>query len=438
MNSDRLTKTQWQGFGAAWLGWTFDGLDGFLYSLVALKFVQELMAGAPESEAKQRAALIQAVFLFGWAIGGAVFGRVGDRIGRTRTLTLTILTYALFTGASCLAQTWWQLMIFRFVTALGIGGEWAAGSALVSEMFAPRHRTWASPTLQSGFQVGMIAAALTTGWMSGITAEHGQRYVFIVGLIPALFTLWIRKSVPEPEEWHSARSRQEMPKISELFRKGIRHITFVTLALASTALTTIWVFFFFIPEVLKKHPEAAALSDQGKTQLVMSVTVIYALWNIAGNYFSGLVARWVGYRRYFILIFSISVFCLLYGFSGPRPLAEQILWIYVTVFFAGSVFAVFPLYIPPLFPTLLRTTGAGFSYNFGRIIAAVGTLCGAAIWGKAEARDVIHYVGFIPIVGVVAALFAPELRPDQASLHTESLPFLLPGGSYQEEEGVGG
>src|SRR5260370_75047 len=119
MESEQLTKTQWKGLTAAWLGWTFDGLDGFLYSLVALQFVKELMTGAPESEAKQKAALIQAVFLFGWAIGGAVFGRIGDRIGRTKTLALTILTYALFTGASCFAQTWWHLMIFRFITALG-------------------------------------------------------------------------------------------------------------------------------------------------------------------------------------------------------------------------------------------------------------------------------------------------------------------------------
>ena len=417
MQSDRLTKTQWKGFTAAWLGWTFDGLDGFLYSLVALQFVKELMTGAPETEAKQKAALIQAVFLFGWAIGGAVFGRIGDRIGRTKTLALTILVYAVFTGASAIAQTWWHLMIFRFITALGIGGEWAAGSALVSEMLAPKHRAWASSTLQSGFQVGMIAAALTTGWMSSITGEHGQRYVFLVGLIPALFTLWIRKAVPEPEAWHEARQNQVMPKVTDLFKKGVRHITFVTLALAATTLTTIWVFFFFVPQVIQKHPDVASLSKEQITHLVMNVTIIYALWNIAGNYCSAYLARWVGYKKFFLISFGTGMFCLLYGFNGPRPLGEQILWIYATVFFAGSVFAVFPLYIPPLFPTLLRTTGAGFCYNFGRVIAAIGTLAGAALWGKAEARDVIHAVGYMSIIGIVAALFAPELGRDQVSIH---------------------
>src|SRR5205085_81613 len=108
MQPDQVSKTQWRALAAAWLGWAFDGLDGILYSLVALQFVKELMMGSSEGEAKQKSALIQAVFLFGWAIGGAVFGRIGDRIGRTRTLTITILTYALFTGASFLAQTWWH------------------------------------------------------------------------------------------------------------------------------------------------------------------------------------------------------------------------------------------------------------------------------------------------------------------------------------------
>ncbi|MBI3721029.1 MAG: MFS transporter, partial [Fimbriimonas ginsengisoli] len=111
------------------MGWAFDGLDGFLYSLVAVPFVKELLGGASAGmpEVAKKAALIQAVFLFGWALGGAFFGRIGDKIGRTHTLTLTILTYALFTGLSFFSQAWWHLMIFRFVAALGIGGEWAAG-----------------------------------------------------------------------------------------------------------------------------------------------------------------------------------------------------------------------------------------------------------------------------------------------------------------------
>jgi MFS family permease len=128
-----LTPQQWKSGIAAWLGWLFDGLDMHLYTIIAAPFVAQLLhvASAADPLVKQKSSWIQAAFLIGWALGGAFFGRIGDRLGRSRALSLTILTYALFTGLSFLAQTWWQLMIFRFVAALGIGGEWAVGSSLL-------------------------------------------------------------------------------------------------------------------------------------------------------------------------------------------------------------------------------------------------------------------------------------------------------------------
>src|SRR4029077_1717062 len=127
----------------AWLGWLFDGLDMHLYVLVALPFVAELMQlNKTDPAVSHRSGLIQAAFLVGWALGGAFFGRVGDRIGRSRALSLTILTYALFTGLAFFAQTWWQLLILRFLAALGIGGEWAVGASLLSETWPRRWRPW--------------------------------------------------------------------------------------------------------------------------------------------------------------------------------------------------------------------------------------------------------------------------------------------------------
>src|SRR5215469_9158626 len=135
-----MTPEQWRALVAAWLGWAFDGLDGYLYVLVALPFVGSLLnKPATDPEVSVKASIIMAAFLVGWAAGGAIFGRLGDRLGRSRTLTLTILTYAVFTGLAAFVTTWWQLLIVRFIAALGIGGEWAAGSALVSEMLHRRH-----------------------------------------------------------------------------------------------------------------------------------------------------------------------------------------------------------------------------------------------------------------------------------------------------------
>src|SRR3954462_7241430 len=153
-----LSAEQWKSGLAAWLGWFFDGLDMHLYTIIAAPFVAHLLGDISTTApmVKEKSSFIQAAFLVGWALGGGFFGRIGDRLGRSRTLTLTILTYACFTGLAFFATRWWHLLIFRFLAALGIGGEWAAGSALVPETLHPRHRHWASATLQSGYMVGCI------------------------------------------------------------------------------------------------------------------------------------------------------------------------------------------------------------------------------------------------------------------------------------------
>jgi MFS family permease len=138
-----LSAQQWKSGAAAWLGWLFDGLDMYLYLLVATPFVAELLGvDQKDPQVGPYSSYIQAAFLVGWAVGGAFFGRVADRLGRSRALVLTILTYASFTGLSYFAQAWWHLLVFRFVAALGIGGEWAVGAALLSETWPRRWRPW--------------------------------------------------------------------------------------------------------------------------------------------------------------------------------------------------------------------------------------------------------------------------------------------------------
>src|SRR5438552_3056172 len=146
-----LSPAQWKSGIAAWLGWFFDGLDMHLYTLIAAPFVAELLrASSPMEQAvKDKSSWIQAAFLIGWALGGGFFGRIGDRLGRSRALALTILTYACFTGMSFFATRWWHLLIFRFMAALGIGGEWAVGSSLLSETWPRRWRCWIAAVLQT-------------------------------------------------------------------------------------------------------------------------------------------------------------------------------------------------------------------------------------------------------------------------------------------------
>src|SRR6185295_19186539 len=149
-------------------------------------------------------AYIQAAFLLGWAVGGAFFGRLGDKLGRSRALALTVLTYAICTGLCAFAQTWWQLMIFRFIAAVGIGGAWAVGASLLSETWPRAWRPWIAAVLQSGVNIGILIAAGLV-WLLKVP-PGAERWVFLIGILPALLVYWIRRHVPEPEGWKQAQA----------------------------------------------------------------------------------------------------------------------------------------------------------------------------------------------------------------------------------------
>src|SRR3974390_2513786 len=175
----QLSPRQWRAGLAAWLGWTFDGLDMHLYTLVAAPFVAELLGGLSTTnpDVGRYSSIIQGAFLLGWALGGGFFGRIGDRLGRARALSLTVLTYAAFTGLSVFSQAWWHLLIFRFLSALGIGGGRAVGASLLAETW-PRHwRPWIAAVLQTGVNVGILGAVLA----SLALATAPPRYLFVVG-----------------------------------------------------------------------------------------------------------------------------------------------------------------------------------------------------------------------------------------------------------------
>ncbi len=223
-----LSAQQWKSGAAAWLGWLFDGLDMHLYSLVALTMVAQLLGGLDtrSDRVAECSSWIQAAFLAGWALGGGFFGRIGDRLGRSFTLSLTILTYAAFTGLSYFAQTWWELLIFRFVAALGIGGEWAVGASLLSETW-PRHwRPWIAAVLQTAVNIGVLFATVAGVLLSG----YADRTLFLVGIVPALLVFWIRRQVPETDEWHAAKiSAGRQPSVLALFGPEIRRTAVLTI-----------------------------------------------------------------------------------------------------------------------------------------------------------------------------------------------------------------
>jgi MFS family permease len=402
-----LSGAQWKSGLAAWLGWLFDGLDMHLYTLVASRFVAQLLDIENTKDAKVTltSAWIQAAFLIGWALGGGFFGFIGDRLGRSRALSLTILTYALFTGWCFFAQTWWQLLIFRFVAALGIGGEWAVGAALLSETW-PRHwRPWIAAVLQTGVNLGVLLATLTVFCL----ADLKPNWVFLAGVLPAFLVFWIRRAVPEPEEWHIAKDQagQEKPSIRDLFAPGIRRITLLTVLVCTLTLTAHWAFLFWFARDLEHLPATENWSPEEKQRLVTSAWFLVIVTSIAGNFLAGYLARRIGFRN------AIAVMCLGYGlslvfvYSTPLSLTLMLLLLPVISFFHG-IFALFTMYLPPLFPTLLRTTGAGFCYNIGRIGAAFGTVFFGMVASVSDYRIALFCTGFLFFPALAATLLLPE------------------------------
>ena len=415
-----LSPRQWKSGIAAWLGWLFDGLDMHLYTLVAAPFVAQLLQVASNADplVKEKSSWIQAAFLVGWALGGGFFGRIGDRIGRSRALSLTILMYATFTGLSFFAQTWWQLLIFRFFAALGIGGEWAVGSALLSETWPKTWRPWIAAVLQSGVNIGVLFACVTVWMVAEIFSQLNQtyepRWVFLVGVLPAFLVFWIRRNVPEPEEWRTAKAaaKGNEPRLRDLFGPQILRTTLLTMAVCGAALSAWWAFMFWHAQHLRNLPELATWAVPAREQLVSKAFFLIIGVSIAGNFFCGFLAKHFGYRRSIIVMFG-GLFAAMQGaFIVPHGWqALAYFWFPAVGFFSG-VFGLFTMYLPPLFPTLLRTTGAGFCYNIGRIAAAAGTVFFGLFATVGDFRHALLYASLLLVVAITVALFLPEPKDD--------------------------
>ncbi len=411
-----LTAVEWRSGVAAWLGWMFDGLDMHLYTLVGTVFVAELLGPGFKSEdvtVAHHASWIQAAFLAGWALGGAFFGRVGDRLGRSATLSLTILTYAAFTGLSYFSQTWWQLLIFRFMAALGIGGEWAVGASLLSETWPKTWRPWLAAVLQTAVNVGVMIACVA----SYLLAALPHRTLFLVGVAPALLVLWIRYKVPETPEWHAAKraAGDRAPGIGALFGPGALRISLLTILVCSFSLTAHWAFMFWFQAQYRNllGQQGFDAAEQNRAAGIALAVVMVA--SVVGNFSAAVMAKLWGYRR------SIGLLCLLYFVVMASTYAckrenqgEMLVWLAGCGLCQG-VFALFTMYLPPLFPTLLRTTGAGFCYNIGRLFAAIGTVSFGGFASEGDFRLVLLYASVLFLPAAAIALLLPE-PPDESTV----------------------
>ena len=412
-----LSPHQWKSGAAAWLGWMFDGLELHLYTLVATPLVVQLLAvsSAADPGVKQKAALIQGAFLIGWAVGGAFFGRLGDLLGRSRALALTVLTYALCTGLCAFAQTWWQLMIFRFIAAVGIGGEWAVGASLLTETWPKNWRPWMAAVLQTGVNIGVLGGAIFVGLLMTWMPPGSERWVFLIGVIPAFLVFWIRRHVPEPEAWVKAERAvgHHNPGAGELFRGSVLSTTLRTTLVCALGLSAWWMYLFWQTQHLRKVLTDAQTPAAETTQLVSAAFFAFNFASVIGNFGAGWLAKRLGNPRAILLLFIGLGASIVGAFIVPRGFSELAwFWLPLGGFF-GGVFALFTMYLPPLFPTLLRTTGAGFCYNIGRIAAAIASIVFGWLAPVGDFRQALLWAGVLAFVAAAASWWLPEKNAEE-------------------------
>lgn len=359
-----------KALAAASLGWMLDSFDVMLYALVLAHLMQDL------SMSKGTAGLLGSLTLIASAFGGMIFGVIADRFGRTRALQASILIYSLFTAACGLSQSVAQLGIFRVFLGLGMGGEWASGAALVSETCPDEHRGKALGFMQSFWALGYATAALVT---SLIVPRWGWRAVFFVGVLPALFTLWIRAKVKEPEIWTRQRisiDKEPSTRLWSIIRGRLLGITVAVTVMNAFTMFAWWGFNLWIPGYLSlaTNQGGIGLSTRHMSSLVIFMQLGMWLGYLTFGYISDSLGRKKAYVVYLLAaavlvsIYSAIKAPLLLFFLGP-----------LVAFSGTGYFSGFGALTAELYPTRIRATAQGFTYSSGRIASAlapfaVGTL----------------------------------------------------------------
>jgi MFS family permease len=413
-----VTRYQWLVLLVAWLAWMFDAMDSTIYALVLQPALHELLRAPGDGPVTGEVigwygGIIFSTFLIGWAIGGVLFGLLADRFGRTRALVLSILVYAVFTGLAAWAQTWWQLALFRFLTALGIGGEWAAGAALVAEVWPEDKRIKAAGILQSAWAAGFFLAAI----LNLLLRNAGWRPIFVVGVAPALVTLLVFKWVKEPERWVRARAAEQpaagarRSKLVELFAPGLVRGTLTGSGLAFVAVFGLWGATNWTPTLIRALPELQDLNAAAITTRVSYATMLLNVGALAGYLSFGVLAERMGRRRAFALMCAGSLVMLPATFLTPRSYAQVLLLLPLLGFFNNGIFSGFPIYLPELYPTRVRATGAGFCFNIGRVLASAGPfVTGYLVMALGSFGRAASAVALIYLVGLLILPFAPETK----------------------------
>lgn len=404
------SRDRWMVLLAAFLGWAFDGLEQGIFPLIGRPALMEFFGDIPQPLRDQSIAAwfgyITACWLLGAACGGLGFGWLGDRIGRVRAMALSILMYSLFTGVGYFAQSAWQLALLRFIAALGMGGEWSLGVALVMECWPQDRRPLLAGCIGAAANVGILAIAVC-GVAFPVTPQS-WRWVMLAGAAPALLTFLIRLFVPESPRWQRAVKQKSSRPLREVFEPGLRRSTILAIVFASIALIGTWASVQWIPTWVDKqiHP--------GDPRAKAYAQIASALGAVACSLLAPVIAgRLSRPRTYFSLCLLSLVSCVALFWTMDTYGVGFLLMVGVVGGVTASFYGWFPLYLPELFPTRIRATGQGVSYNTGRVFATIAVLAAGHIvngFGNDYARMCGTITPIVYVLGMIVIWFAPETK----------------------------
>lgn len=397
-----INRAQWKALLAAQLGWMLDAMDVMLYAFALTAIRKEFNLSSAEAGA------LASVTLIASAVGGIMFGMIADRIGRARALVYSILAYSIFTALTATSGSVAELVLWRMLVGFGMGGEWSAGSVLVSETWPAEHRGKAIGLMQSGWAIGYILAAILSAL---ILPDFGWRVLFLFGLLPALLAAWIRRSVPEPEIWVAGKQairQSPFANLGQTFRPPHLRSALAATTIATSVLFAYWGLFTWMPTFLSTPPE------QGGAGMDIVRTSAWIIPMQIGAFFGytlfGFFADRFGRRPVFVaFLLCAALLVPVYGQLGRHETLLLILGPLIG-FFGHGYFSVFGAMLAELFPTSIRGTAQGLTYNAGRALSALAPFTIGALADHYGIGSALALTSAFFLAGAGLIFLLPETR----------------------------
>jgi MFS family permease len=412
-----LDRKQWNTLIASNLGWMFDGYETYALILTVGVALHQLLDPAQYPQIPAYAGGVIGLTLLGWGIGGMIGGILADYIGRKRTMIIAILAYSLTTGLSAFAWNWESFAVARLVVGIAIGSEWATGTSIVAELWPDKARGKAAGLMQCGLGIGFFVASLV--WLFiGKLGPDAWRTMYFIGILPALFTLWMRRGIPESPKWEkaaaerrSAKSRGERTRFTlvELFadREVRRHTIFAFLLSLTTTLTWWGISAWLPPYVASVAAKAGLPGPQWASYAGMAYNVGAILGYISLGFFADAIGR----KPVVLGFVALAWLTTPVVFLWTHDLNLLLLAAVVNGFFSLGLYSWMPVWLPELFPTRIRATGVAFVFNTPRFIAWLGPiLAGQLVANFGGFSNAAMTMALIYVIGLLSAPFLPETR----------------------------